>query len=152
MLARTSIFIVSLISSSSPWAAITCYYTLVKDNCWTKYDVSVDIMDAATNKILKTITVPNGKSWSRQTFPCDPGQKLIYRAQFSPVFWESDKGKTYMAKNYWSLPNSFNPGDSAWNVTVCYPNDFSLVPLPPDASGNCSCDFNGIPEISPKKI
>lgn len=98
MLARTSIFIVSLISSSSPWAAITCYYTLVKDNCWTKYDVSVDIMDAATNKILKTITVPNGKSWSRQTFPCDPGQKLIYRAQFSPVFWESDKGKTYMAK------------------------------------------------------
>ena len=152
MLARTFIFIFSLISSSALWAEITCYYTLVKDDCWTKYDVSVDVMDALSAKILTTVTVPIGKSWIRQTFPCEPGQKLMYRARFSPIFWQSDEGKTYTAKNYWSLPNSINPGDSAWNVTVCYSSDFSLVPLPPNAPGNCSCNFNDIPAIPPKKI
>lgn len=152
MLAKTFILILSLILSSSLWANITCYYTLVKDSCWTKYDVSVDVMDAVSAKVLTTVTVPAGKSWMRQTFPCDAGQKLMYRAQFSPVFWESDKGKTYIAKNYWSLPNTINPGDSAWNVTVCYPNDFAQVPLPPDVSGNCSCNLDDIPTIPPKKI
>jgi hypothetical protein len=152
MLAKTFILILSLISSSSLWASITCYYTLIKDSCWTKYDVSVDVMDALSAKVLTTVTVPAGKSWTRQTFPCEPGQKLMYRAQFSPVFWDSDRGKTYAAKNYWSLPNTINPGDSAWNVTVCYPNDFAQVPLPPDVSGNCSCSFDNIPAIPPKKI
>ncbi|QMT60954.1 MULTISPECIES: hypothetical protein [unclassified Legionella] len=152
MLVRTFILISSLISSSSLWAEITCYYTLVKDNCWIKYDVSVDVMDAVSAKILTTITVPVGKSWTRQTFPCEPGQKLMYQARFSPIFWQSDEGKTYLAKNYWSLPNTINPGDSAWNVTVCYSSDFALVPLPPNAPGNCSCDFNDIPAIPPKKI
>ncbi|KTD01031.1 hypothetical protein OQJ19_12215 [Fluoribacter gormanii] len=152
MLARYVIFIFSLISSSSLWAEITCYYTLVKDNCWIKYDVSVDVMDAISAKTLTTVTVPIGKSWTRQTFPCQPGQKLMYRARFSPIFWESDAGKTYIAKNYWSLPNTINPGDSAWNVTVCYSSDFSLVPLPPNAPGNCSCNFDDIPAIPLKKI
>ncbi|KTD74174.1 hypothetical protein [Legionella tucsonensis] len=153
MLVRTFIFILSLILSSSLWAAeVTCYYTLVKDNCWTDYNVSVDVMDAVTAKVLTTVTVPAKKSWIRQTFPCTPGQKLIYEAQFSPVFWQNDVGKTYIAKNYWSLPHSINPGDSAWNVTVCFSSDFSLVPLPPKGSGNCSCDFSDIPAIPPKKI
>lgn len=152
MLARTFIFILSLISSSPIWASIACYYTLIKDNCWDKYNVFVDVMDAKSAKVLTTITVPIGKSWTRQTFPCEPGQKLIYRAYFSPIFWDSDKGKTYIAKNYWSLPSKINPGDSAWNVTVCFASDFSQVPLPPDAAGHCSCSFDGIPEIPPKKI
>ncbi|KTC90590.1 hypothetical protein OQJ18_00920 [Fluoribacter dumoffii] len=152
MLARIFIVIPGLIFSSSLWASITCYYTLVKDNCWTKYNVVVDVMDATSSNSLTTVTVPAGKSWIRQTFPCDPGQKLMYRAKFSPVFWESDKDKTYMAKNYWSLPNVINPGDSAWNVTVCFPNDFGQVPMPPEGSGNCGCNFDNIPAIPPKKL
>ncbi|KTD09104.1 periplasmic protein [Legionella gratiana] len=151
MLARIFIVAVSLISSNSLWA-ITCYYTLAKDNCWSNYTVTVDVMDAATAKVLTTAIIPPGKSWVRQSFLCEPGQKLMYRAQFSPAIWESGKGESYYAKNYWSLPNEVNPGDSAWNVSVCYPSDFSQIPLPPDATGTCKCDFDSIPAIPPKKI
>ena len=151
MLLRAFILSLGLVISSPLWA-ITCYYTLAKDNCWTKYNVSEDVMDAATGKVLTTVIVPAGKSWIRQTFPCVPGEKLMYRAQFSPIIWESEKGKVYYAINYWSLPNNVNAGDSAWNVSVCYPADFGQVPLPPEATNTCKCDFSNIPAIPPKKI
>lgn len=151
MSARIFMASLSLLLSNSLWA-ITCYYTLVKDNCWSKYTVTVDVMDAPTSKVLTTVVLPPGKSWVRQTFPCDAGAKLMYRAQFSPSIWESDKDQIYYAKNYWSLPNDVNPGDSAWNVSVCYPSDFSQVPFPPEATGTCKCDFDDIPAIPPKTI
>ena len=151
MLKRIFILILGMISSNPLWA-ITCYYTLIKDNCWTKYNVSVNVMDATTAKVLITVTIPTGQSWARQTFSCEPGQKLMYNAQFSPLIWESDKDKIYPAKNYWSLPDTVNPGDSAWNLTVCYSSDFSQVPLPPEAVSNCQCTMDDIPLIPPKKI
>ncbi len=138
---------------SSPLWAITCYFTLAKDNCWLKYNVSVDVIDAMSAKVLTTVTVPAGQLWTRVTFPCETnGQKLMYRARFSPYIWESEKGKVYDAKDYWTLPNQVKPGDSAWNVSACYPGDFSQVPFPPDAVGNCKCDFSTIPEIKPKQL
>ncbi|KTD60646.1 periplasmic protein [Legionella sainthelensi] len=148
---RILLVVLSLISANSIWA-ITCYFTLAKDNCWNNYTVTVDVMDAATAKVLTTAVIPPGKSWVRQIFPCTPKEKLIYRAQFSPVIWEREKGQIYYAKNYWSLPNDINSGDSAWNVSVCYPSDFSQIPLPPEATGTCKCDFDSIPIIPPKKI
>ncbi|KTD63310.1 periplasmic protein [Legionella santicrucis] len=151
MSVRIFLAVLSFILTDSLWA-ITCYFTLVKDNCWNKYTVTVDVMDAATAKILTTVVIPPGKFWVRQTFPCTPKEKLIYRARFSPTMWESEKGKIYYAKNYWSLPNEINSGDSAWNVSVCYPSDFSQIPFPPEATGTCKCDFDSIPVIPPKKI
>ncbi|EHL32839.1 hypothetical protein [Legionella drancourtii] len=152
MLRKLLVLSVSWLFSSPLWA-ITCYYTLAKDNCWLKYNVTVDVMDALSAKVLATVTVPAGKSWTRVTFPCETnGQKLMYRAQFSPSIWDSEKGKVYMAKNYWSLPNGVKEGDSAWNVSVCYPSDFSEVPMTPEATSSCACDFSSIPEIPPKKL
>jgi hypothetical protein len=150
MLARPFILISGFIFSCPLWA-FTCYYTLVKDSCWTKYNVTVDVIDAATEKVIISPTVPAGKSWVREKFSCSIAQSLMFRAQFSPVFWESDKGKTYAAKRNWPMPGAINPGDSAWDVQVCYPADFSQVPLPPDATNNCKCDFGSIPVIPPKK-
>lgn len=151
MFRKISILALSLISSTPLWA-FTCYYTLAKDNCWAKYNVTVEVLDAATAKVLTTVVVPAGTPWVRQEFSCEVGEKLMYRARFSPIIWESEKGKAYSAKNYWSLPNEMKPGDSAWNVSVCYPADFSQVPLPPEAGGTCKCDFDSIPAIPPKKI
>ena len=136
----------------SPLLAFTCYYTLAKDSCWIRYNVTVEVIDATTSKILTTVTVPEGKYWTRTTFNCDTGQKLMYRAQFSPVIWDADKGSIYYAKNYLSLPNSLNSGDSAWNISVCYPSDFSQVPFPPDAANNCTCDFSTIPVIKMQQL
>lgn len=138
---------------TSPLWALTCYYTLAKENCWLKYNVTVQVTDAANDKLLATVTVPAGQLWTRVTFPCETtGQKLMYKAQFSPVIWESERGKIYPARNFWSLPNKVNPGDSAWNVSVCYPTDFSQVPMPPEATGHCKCDFDSIPVIPPKQL
>lgn len=135
-----------------PSWAITCYYTLAKDNCWTDYNVSVDIVYSQTNAVIATVTVPKGQQWVRETFPCKPGEKLMYKARFSPTFWQGGENKTYSSLNYRQLPESINPGESAWNLSVCYPADFSLVPFPPNAAGNCKCDFSVIPEIKPKQL
>ena len=76
----------------------------------------------------------------------------MYVARYTPVFWQSDIGKTYDAQHSWSLPDEVNPGDMAWNVSVCFPADFSLVPMPPQATNNCKCDFAGIPVLRPGKL
>ncbi|RUR13270.1 hypothetical protein [Legionella sp. km772] len=142
---------VSLLLSTTSWS-FTCYMTLAKDNCWQDYNVSVDIINSSTGGIITTVNIPKGESWARQTFDCEVSEKLMYIARFSPVFWQKDIGKTYPAQRFWSLPAQINPGDSAWNVSVCYPADFSLVPTPPQATNNCQCDFTVIPAIPPKKI
>lgn len=149
MLLKLCILSLSALFTSPLWA-ITCYYTLAKDNCWLKYNVSVQVIDALTTKVLTTATVPAGQAWTRVTFPCDVGQKLTYHAQFTPFIWESEKNKVYEAKNYWSLPSAVNPGDTAWNVSVCYPSDFSETPMTPEATNSCACDFNSIPVIKPQ--
>ncbi|KTD30862.1 periplasmic protein [Legionella moravica] len=135
-----------LISFSSPLWSFTCYYTLAKDNCWTNYDVSVDVFDATSNTKLFTITVPKGKSWGRTEFVCTAGQRLLYYSRYAPVFWQSEVGKSYPALKSWTLPRTSNPEHVAWTIPVCFTADFSQVPLPPDAKGNCKCDFGSIPE------
>jgi hypothetical protein len=142
------IALLSLVASAQS-EAFTCYVTLVKDSCWTSYNVTVDVLEAASDKTILTMTVPEGKSWVRESFNCEPGQKLVYRAQFSPVFWESEKGKTYPAKSYWSLPGTINAGETAWEVPICYPEAFAAVPLPPKATSNCRCDFSAVPALKP---
>jgi hypothetical protein len=151
MMIKLLVTFLSLVVTCPSWA-ITCYYTLAKDSCWINYNVSVEVIDSRTGGVLATVTVPKGQAWTRQTFDCKPAQKLTYIARFSPVFWESDIGKTYSAINYWSLPDAVQQGDSAWNVSVCYPSDFSLVPTPPSATAECTCDFTRIPEIKPKQL
>lgn len=152
MLSKALFIVFGYLLVSPSWA-ITCYYTLAKDNCWLKYNVTVEVMDAKTSKVLTKVTVPEGQTYQRVTFPCETnGQKLIYNAQFSPSIWESEKGKIYPARNYWSLPDKVNNGDSAWNVSVCYPKDFSEIPMPPTSTGKCKCDFSIIPPIPVKQL
>lgn len=147
-----SMVILLFLGIAAPSWAFTCYYTLAKDNCWTDYNVSVDVTNSFTGAILTTVTVPKGQQWTRQAFDCEPAQKLMFTARFSPAFWQNDEGKTYSAQDFRALPNVINSSDSAWDVSMCYPSDFSLVPLPPQATGSCQCDFSAIPAIPPKKM
>ncbi|WED43932.1 hypothetical protein [Legionella cardiaca] len=130
--------------------AFTCYFTLAKDSCWTNYDVKVVVVDANTNKPVVTVEVPKGKSWARQKFTCEPAQRFFYQATYQPVFWQSEVGKNYMSMRYWSLPATIGEGDTAWNIPVCFPANFAAVPLPPDAQGNCQCDWSQIPAPPPQ--
>lgn len=134
-------------------AAISCYLTLAKESCWLKYNVSVNVIDAQTNKVLITVGVPAGTAWVRQPFPCLARENLMFNAKFAPVFWAEDKDKVFSGKDFWSLPSKINPGDSAWNENICFPKDFAEVPLPPDnVTKGCECDFKSIPAILPKQV
>lgn len=137
----------SLILIANPVFAFTCYFTLAKDSCWINYDVTVNVLDASDNSQVTSINVPKGKSWNRQKFECQPGQKFMYSASFTPAFWENEKGATYEALQYWTLPATIASGTSAWELPVCYPKAFSEVPLPPTAGNDCQCSFKEIPPI-----
>lgn len=130
--------------------AFPCFLTLVKDSCWTNYDLTVIVTDRSTEKQVMTIAVPQGQSWSRQKFECQPKEGLRFSASFTPVFWESDTGKTYPSRHDWTFPAAIAAGDTAWNMTICYPSEFSGVPFPPDAGGNCKCNTAIIPQVKPQ--
>jgi len=143
---RFIIFTVATLFSTSLFA-FNCYITFVKDSCWTNYNVVVKVLDSEANKVLTTVTIPKSTSWKRQQFQCKPGQKLFYSATFTPIFWQSEKGVSYLAKKYWYLPAKIEKNQLAWNLSVCFPKHFSEVPFPPDAEGNCKCDFKSIPPL-----
>ncbi len=130
--------------------AFPCFLTLVKDSCWTNYNLMVSVINGNTGKLVTAASVPQGTSWARQPFDCQPAEGLSFTATFTPAFWESDSGKIYAAKHDWFLPKAIVKGDTAWNITMCYPRDFSEVPLPPDAGGNCKCNTDIIPPIKPQ--
>jgi hypothetical protein len=129
--------------------AFPCFITMVKGSCWKDYSLAVDVLDAEKDKVLMTITVPNGELWSRQSFEASPKQRFMLRATFTPVFWKTGVGVPYYAKRYWSLPETVEGETVAWNVGACFPGDFSGVPMPPEAGANCACDKREIPQVKP---
>lgn len=143
-----TLLLLTLVISSSVFA-FPCYLTVVKDNCWTNYDVTVTMSNLQTNAKVSNVLVPKGKSWERQQFTCDAGQTLTYYATFQPVIWENQANTAYKAVSFWTLPTTIGAHDLAWNLTACFPRDFSSTPTPINATGNCSCDVSDIPEPKP---
>lgn len=128
-------------------SAFTCFLTLVKNSCWTNYDVTVELTNASTGDSMVKALAPKGKTYVREQFTCEAAQAFNFSATFLPIIWESEKGKHYPGKTTWSLPPEIAKGDTAWNVTMCYPEEFSGVPYPSEASGNCKCDNINLPPI-----
>jgi hypothetical protein len=135
---------------SKVWA-FPCYLTVVKGRCWVEdYDVNVTVQDASNQKTITTINVAKGKPWARASFECAPSQTLQYFATYSPSIWQNED-KSYKAKKYSVLDSEIDPTDVAWSLQICYPDDFSNVPLPPKAGADCSCDVKNIPEVQHHK-
>ena len=147
--AQISLSLLSVFACSVAWS-FNCHFTFVKASCWKKYTVSVNVVDVQSAKVLTTVTIPADKEWVRQEFDCNPSQQLMYYAQFSPIIWETDKGKRYLAINYLSLPRAIKPSEKAWVVSSCFPHDYANVPTPPDATSDCACDLSAIPAMQPQ--
>ncbi len=148
MFIRSFIIMISCLLFSSQALAFDCYFTLLKDSCWTNYNVTVTVADGVTGDKLITLTVPKDKSWERKKFTCKAGQILQYTAQFSPVFWQNQQDKVYPAKHNLYLPKTIDKTkEIAWNLPVCFGREFAGIPFPPDAEGSCKCDFTTIPPI-----
>ena len=143
-------FLIVALALSTQARAFTCYITMVKDSCWTKYNVTVQVTDASLGTASTSIIVPEGQTWARKQFECAKGQTLALQAQFTPAFWRGDETKTFPAQRFWKLPDDVESGVTGWNVTVCYPKWFSDVPLPPEATGTCVCNTDNIPPVAPQ--
>lgn len=131
--------------------AFQCFLTLVKDKCWEKYTVSINVVNSLKDKSIMTMIIPQGQAWVRQPFTCEPKDSITLHATFSPVFWEKDDGKVFSGLHDWKLPETIKKGATAWNITVCYPADFAAVPLSPEADSHCGCDRENIPPVEPPK-
>ena len=145
------ILIVACVLLSTSSYAFKCFITAAKDSCWLDFNVTIYVIDLDSGKNLATISIPKGKAWTRVETQCNPSQELKMQADFNPVFWQSDEGKNYKAKQYWQLPTTIKPGEAAWNLNICYPANFAQVPLPPSAGSNCTCDFTKIPSVPLQK-
>lgn len=130
--------------------AFPCYITMVKDKCWIDYDVSVNVVDVMTEKLITTMLIPTGKSWERFEFSCNEKQTVLFKATFSPVIWEADEDKAYFGKRYWSFPEEIKKDQTAWNMTICYPEHFAGTPSPANVSGGCGCETSNIPALKPR--
>ena len=130
--------------------AFPCLLTVVKDSCWTKYDVTVTGVNVMTNKTEISVLIPRGKSWARGSFSCDPSETLTFNASFKPAFWKGDVDKQYPSMSKKSLPTVITKDETAWSITLAYPGDFSSITLPPDASGNCKYDLKAVPAVEPQ--
>ena len=145
------VFIATLLLTGKA-LAFDCYFTVAKDNCWSNYQITASVSDAQSHQTLTSLTVPQGQSYGRQLFNCQPGQTLMFTASFSPAIWEGENNKQYNGEQFWVLPAKINAKQSAWEVPVCFSKDFADVPYPQGATSNCACDFKSIPAIPPKVI
>lgn len=127
--------------------AFQCYLTVAKDNCWATYDVTVNVIDSSNNNVMGTVIIPQGQSWARQPFTCQPGQTLAFNATFSPTFWNGQEGKVFAGQRYWTLPKAAAATEVAWNIELCYSSQFASVPMPPEATNICHCNLKDIPPI-----
>lgn len=148
---RRFIVILFGLSFSMKMYAFPCFLTMVKDQCWDKYTITINVMNSKKDESIMNVIIPQGQSWVRQPFDCEPAESITLHAQFSPVFWEKDEGKIYSGIHDWQLPESIKKDEKAWNITVCYPKDFSAVPLPPEAKSQCGCIRDNIPPVEPPK-
>lgn len=130
--------------------AFTCYLTIAKDSCWINYNLTVSAYDSLTNKKLVSVLIPTGKSWEREKFSCKEGTTLRFQAQFTPIFWQDDEEKIFYGSKFFALPREVSKTDTAWNITQCYPEQFSEVPMPPEADNKCACNLDKIPAITSK--
>jgi hypothetical protein len=128
--------------------AFTCHITIVKDNCWSDYDLNLEVFETRNEHTLLQTTLFEGKTYIRKTFECHAKQEISYKATFSPLIWEKDKDKVYYAKQSITLPEEVHPGEKAWTIDVCFSKQFSNVPMPPTAGQRCECDFDHLPPIS----
>ena len=126
--------------------SMTCYLTIVKDSCWVNYNVTTIVKDTSNGVAVASVVVPKNRTWVRVKFPCQSEQTFSFQAQYSPVMWQGTEGQQYNAQNYWQLP-MLTAATPAQSLALCYGRDFSEVPIPPSAKGQCSCDMSSLPAV-----
>jgi hypothetical protein len=140
--------VLGMLLSTKAAFAVSCYVTVVKGSCWVeKFSVTVKVVDVVSKQELSKVTIPAGKSWERASFACNPGQQLQYLANYSPKIWDGDVEKIFESKRFTTLPLELKPTDLAWNIPICFSDDFKEVTNILTGDGKCGCDFKSVPPL-----
>lgn len=123
---------------------LTCRVMASKGTCWKNFDVTFQVRDVNSDKILATIEL-NKKTLSKEVdFHCATFENVMMTTQFTPPIWENEKDKSYRSSRIWTVPKiALAPATHTrefWTMPVCFPKDFAGVPTP--IFGNvtdCSC-------------
>ena len=137
-----------LLGASQALIAMPCFVTLVKDSCWLSYNVTIEVLQADTNKKISQFVIPQGTAWGRQSFDCKPGDTLKFSSSFYPVFWKNDENKVYLSQSNWQLPTSGGNKNQGVALQLCFSKDFIEVPFPPTGTSTCVCKTDDIPPVS----
>src|SRR3990167_581840 len=122
--------------------AATCYVDVVKDTCWTNYNLALTVINTESGSAIASITVTQGIPWVRVKFPCTHNQTLGFQARYSPVIWQGTENQVYSGQNYWQLSSSTT---DAQYTALCFGRDFSEVTFPVTGDGKCQCNMQNIP-------
>ena len=131
-----------LIVTTSIFSAPTeCIATATKDSGWANYDVSIDLMDYSTKKLISNLDLKAGNPkqniapvfTTSQTFDCEQHLMIYFKAEYTPVMWEANKGKTYHSSNIWDLTKQLQQlqiqsGATKLEIKINFPQDFVGVP------------------------
>lgn len=120
--------------------AFKCYITLIKSDCWKDYNLEVEFRDELTDReVVHAFKLAKGEMWARKKFECHTKQGIRYKATFEPYIWQEQEGKSYPSKRIWFLPATEEKGVAAWNMPICFPNNFASVPMLPNVNKHCNC-------------
>lgn len=132
------------------WAnsyAFDCYFTVAKNSCWLNYDAKVEVVDNALDKVIAVVDIPKGELWRRIHVKCEPKQSFRFIASSSSEMWKDQVGKKYNSRRRISLPIDIKSTEKAWNIPICFTNDFSGMPMPITAAHDCTCDWSKVPKV-----
>lgn len=139
---KTLLMLFLTFTMAVPAHAFQCYITAMKGDCWSDYEVTIEVLDSMTDQTVldNPIQIKKGSNYQRVAFQCKPQQGLRFIASFSPAIWKSNEKKQYNAQRIWYLPSAIKKGITAWNLPICFASDFASVPIPPQANSLCGCE------------
>lgn len=133
--------------ASPLWAddGYPCVVRLIKTACWKGYQISVQPIDAETEKAMGDPIVLDKNTYQiNAPMVCHPNQSISFKASISPPVW-ANSNTVYLSRNFWRTPRALPPKATQWIVSLCFRRDFSSVPLPPSVKAACQCNFEELP-------
>lgn len=114
-----------------------CYVQLNKSPDWSQYNVKLSMYDINTQKIFASFSLPQVKGSQpsvnslKKPFDCKNHTLVSFIATFTPLIWQSEANKKYIANVTWNLtPQILAPqkGVNGLTITINFPSDFINVP------------------------
>lgn len=122
-------------------APYPCQVRLIKTDCWKDVEVTVIAKDSETHKnIGGPIVLAKDSFETMQSLPCQPSQTMNFSATVLPTAWEG-VNTVYPSINFFNSPSKLPKNAEKWIVSLCFPDDFSSVPLPLSSNKTCRCHF-----------